>query len=179
MTSFELILPSLRPIQHLILDPKISEIMVNGSERVFVERAGVTEGTPNLTLTEKSLSISTSLLALLLLAADTTRVTSLRGYLGAFSLVLLVTMLTVEPQLARERAHPDPDSGASCLRFLSGFFFLLTPISAAILAGRTHTQIVPMAMRRSALHNLYIQQFTTNVGNDRQSALFARGSYSE
>src|SRR5438105_6088269 len=45
-TGFELILPFLRPIQHLILDPEISEIMVNGSEHVFIERAGRVEGVP-------------------------------------------------------------------------------------------------------------------------------------
>jgi Flp pilus assembly CpaF family ATPase len=35
MNGFELILPFLRPIQHLILDPDISEIMVNGPERIL------------------------------------------------------------------------------------------------------------------------------------------------
>jgi len=40
MNGFELILPFLRPIQNLILDPDISEIMVNGSECVFIERRG-------------------------------------------------------------------------------------------------------------------------------------------
>ena len=38
--SFDLILPFLRPIAHLICDPHITEIMVNGSGRVFVERNG-------------------------------------------------------------------------------------------------------------------------------------------
>src|SRR6266852_5343505 len=42
MNGFELILPFLRPIQHLILDPDISEIMVNGPERIFIERGTVT-----------------------------------------------------------------------------------------------------------------------------------------
>jgi pilus assembly protein CpaF len=53
-TGFELILPFLRPIQHLILDPEISEIMVNGPEHVFIERAGRVEGVPGLTLSPKS-----------------------------------------------------------------------------------------------------------------------------
>ena len=48
MNGFELILPFLRPIQHLILDPEISEIMVNGSERVFIERQGHLEEIPGL-----------------------------------------------------------------------------------------------------------------------------------
>ena len=41
MIGFETILPFLRPIEHLIRDDSISEIMVNGSTRVFIERAGV------------------------------------------------------------------------------------------------------------------------------------------
>ena len=41
--SFDLILPFLRPIAHLIQDPDVTEIMVNGSQRVFVERDGVVQ----------------------------------------------------------------------------------------------------------------------------------------
>ena len=40
MNSFELILPFLRPIEHLILDDGISEVMVNAGGRVFFERDG-------------------------------------------------------------------------------------------------------------------------------------------
>lgn len=58
MNGFEVILPFLRPIESLILDPEISEIMVNGSERVFIERAGFIEPVPGLSLTEKSLTIA-------------------------------------------------------------------------------------------------------------------------
>ncbi|MGH9444586.1 MAG: ATPase, T2SS/T4P/T4SS family [Terriglobia bacterium] len=58
MNGFEVILPFLRPIESLILDPDISEIMVNGSERVFIERAGFVEVVPGLSLTEKSLMIA-------------------------------------------------------------------------------------------------------------------------
>ena len=38
--QFETILPFLRPIEHLILNPDISEIMVNGGSRIFVEKCG-------------------------------------------------------------------------------------------------------------------------------------------
>ena len=38
MNGFETILPFLKPIEHLILDDSISEVMVNGPHRVFVER---------------------------------------------------------------------------------------------------------------------------------------------
>lgn len=58
MTGFELILPFLRPIEHLILDPDISEIMVNGPERVFIERSGYLEPAAGVALTEKFLLIA-------------------------------------------------------------------------------------------------------------------------
>jgi pilus assembly protein CpaF len=58
MNGFEVILPFLRPIQALILNPDISEIMVNGSKRIFIERAGFVEPVPGLSLTEKSLMIA-------------------------------------------------------------------------------------------------------------------------
>ena len=58
MHGFEMILPFLRPIQHLILDPDISEIMVNGPERVFVERAGFVKQVPDVTLTKGSLLVA-------------------------------------------------------------------------------------------------------------------------
>ena len=41
--SFDVILPFLRPIAHLIQDPDVTEIMVNGSRRIFVERQGLIE----------------------------------------------------------------------------------------------------------------------------------------
>ena len=58
MTGFEVILPFLRPIEHLILDSEISEIMVNGPNRVFIERNGYLELIPGISLTEKSLMIA-------------------------------------------------------------------------------------------------------------------------
>ena len=42
--SFDVILPFLRPIAHLIQDPDVTEIMVNGSRRIFVERHGPDRG---------------------------------------------------------------------------------------------------------------------------------------
>lgn len=58
MNGFELILPFLRPIQHLILDPDISEIMVNGPERVFIEKAGHVLPVPGVKLTPESLMVA-------------------------------------------------------------------------------------------------------------------------
>lgn len=56
--SFELILPFLRPIEHLILDPDITEIMVNGSRRIFIERAGLLEEVPDVQLDERNLKVA-------------------------------------------------------------------------------------------------------------------------
>jgi len=58
MNGFELILPFLRPIQHLILDPDISEIMLNGPERIFIEKDGRLLPVPNVTLTSESLMVA-------------------------------------------------------------------------------------------------------------------------
>ena len=56
--GFELILPFLRPIEHLILDEGISEIMVNGSGRIFIERRGELQEVPDARLTEKNLQVA-------------------------------------------------------------------------------------------------------------------------
>ena len=56
--SFELILPFLRPIEHLIRDDAISEIMVNGSGRIFIEKCGELHTVPDVVLTEKLLQVA-------------------------------------------------------------------------------------------------------------------------
>jgi pilus assembly protein CpaF len=58
VNGFELILPFLRPIQHLILDPDISEIMVNGPERIFIEKAGHLQAVPEVRLTPEFLIVA-------------------------------------------------------------------------------------------------------------------------
>src|SRR6185437_3931283 len=57
-SGFELILPFLRPIEHLILDSEISEIMVNGPEHIFIERAGRLGPVAGITLSPKSLEVA-------------------------------------------------------------------------------------------------------------------------
>jgi len=96
-------------------------------------------------------AISTALWTLLFLMAGTTHLSSLRTFLAALSLVLLVTMLAVDPRLAYERAHPGPDLSGSNLRFASGLFFLITLTSAAFFVGRTHTLVVSTPIRSIAL----------------------------
>jgi pilus assembly protein CpaF len=56
--SFEVILPFLRPIAHLIQDPDVTEIMVNGSRRVFVERHGLLEAVDGVQIDERNLKVA-------------------------------------------------------------------------------------------------------------------------
>jgi pilus assembly protein CpaF len=56
--SFDVILPFLRPTEHLIHDHGVSEIMVNGSTRVFVERQGLVELVPGVSIAERSLQVA-------------------------------------------------------------------------------------------------------------------------
>ena len=56
--SFDVILPFLRPIENLIKDASISEIMVNGPASVFIERNGRIEPVPGATIAEKSLQVA-------------------------------------------------------------------------------------------------------------------------
>lgn len=56
--SFDVILPFVRPIAHLIQDPETSEIMVNGSRRIFVERQGVVREVTGVRLDERNLRVA-------------------------------------------------------------------------------------------------------------------------
>jgi pilus assembly protein CpaF len=56
--SFDLILPFLRPIAHLITDSEVSEIMVNGSGLIFIERDGQLEEVTDLRLDERNLIVA-------------------------------------------------------------------------------------------------------------------------
>jgi pilus assembly protein CpaF len=58
MNGFEIILPFLKPIEHLILDDSISEVMVNGPDRIFIEKAGYLEQVRGVALGEKSLLVA-------------------------------------------------------------------------------------------------------------------------
>jgi pilus assembly protein CpaF len=58
MNGFETILPFLKPIEHLILDDTISEVMVNGPDHIFIEKAGFIEPVPGIHLGEKSLMVA-------------------------------------------------------------------------------------------------------------------------
>jgi pilus assembly protein CpaF len=64
--GFELILPFLRPIEHLLTDPSISEVMVNPTKQVWIERDGRLEEVPDLRLDEKNLRVAIQNIARLL-----------------------------------------------------------------------------------------------------------------
>ena len=52
------IIPFLRPIEPLIRDPEISDIMINGDHAVFFEKHGRMERFPGVTIPEKSLQVA-------------------------------------------------------------------------------------------------------------------------
>jgi pilus assembly protein CpaF len=58
MHGFETILPFLKPIEHLILDDTVSEVMVNGADSVFIEKRGYLQPVPGVTLGEKALLVA-------------------------------------------------------------------------------------------------------------------------
>jgi pilus assembly protein CpaF len=58
MHGFEMILPFLKPIEHLILDDSISEVMINGPDRVFIEKAGFVHQVEGVSLGERSLMVA-------------------------------------------------------------------------------------------------------------------------
>src|ERR1700722_18946014 len=58
MNGFETILPFLKPIEHLILDDSVSEVMVNGADCVFIERQGLLEQVSGVSLGERALMVA-------------------------------------------------------------------------------------------------------------------------
>jgi len=58
MNGFETILPFLKPIEHLILDDAISEVMVNGTDRVFIEKDGFLQEVKGVSISDKALMIA-------------------------------------------------------------------------------------------------------------------------
>ena len=58
MNGFETILPFLKPIEHLILDDSVSEVMVNGADHVFIEKDGFLEEVRGVSLGDKALLVA-------------------------------------------------------------------------------------------------------------------------
>ena len=78
--------------------------------------------------------IAASIAALLFLSAGTARIASIRNYLVASSVVLLATMLAVDPGLAQERTKPK-HAGADESRVAAGLLFVLTLAVAGFSVG--------------------------------------------
>ena len=59
MSSLDRILPFLKPIEDLLCDPTITEVMVNdGGRRIFVERDGTIEAVQDRTLETRNLTVA-------------------------------------------------------------------------------------------------------------------------
>jgi len=59
VSSFDRILPFLKPIEDLLVDPSVTEVMVNdGGRRVFVEREGTIEAVADRTLEPRNLTVA-------------------------------------------------------------------------------------------------------------------------
>lgn len=56
--SWDVIIPFLKPIENLIRDPEVSDILVNGSSRIFVERHGELQAVSDAVISEKSLQVA-------------------------------------------------------------------------------------------------------------------------
>jgi pilus assembly protein CpaF len=58
MNGFETILPFLKPIEHLIVDDSISEVMINGGDCVFFEKNGLLERAEGISIGDQALMIA-------------------------------------------------------------------------------------------------------------------------
>jgi pilus assembly protein CpaF len=58
MSGFETILPFLKPIEHLIVDDSISEVMINGGDCVFFERNGFLERAQGVSIGDRALMVA-------------------------------------------------------------------------------------------------------------------------
>lgn len=58
MNGFETIIPFLKPIEHLLLDDSISEVMINGADCVFIEKGGFLEPVRGVSLGERALLVA-------------------------------------------------------------------------------------------------------------------------
>jgi pilus assembly protein CpaF len=58
MNGFETILPFLKPIEHLLVDDSISEVMVNGGDCVFFEKNGFLERAQSVSIGDRALMVA-------------------------------------------------------------------------------------------------------------------------
>jgi protein-S-isoprenylcysteine O-methyltransferase Ste14 len=97
-------------------------------------------------------ALTLSLAAVLFIASGSAKIPSLSDYVAVFSALLLFTMLAIDPELARERAHPAGTDIDPASRIASGFLFLVTIIFAALDVGRLHqSDGVPLSWHLPAI----------------------------
>jgi protein-S-isoprenylcysteine O-methyltransferase Ste14 len=82
--------------------------------------------------------LTVSLAGLLFLAAGTVQERLIWAYLSVFSVLLLTTMLVINPELAEERVHPGVPTIDRGGRVATGFLFVVTLTTAALDSGRLH-----------------------------------------
>lgn len=135
--------------------------------------------------------ITASISALLLLSAGTVRIASIRNYLVAFSFLLLVTMLAVEPSLGQERAKPR-EPGTDDSLSTTGLLFLLTLAVAGFSVGHLRSGFCPHVYIRNAALGVFMLSSTlqswamivnpffsplVRIQTERGHHLIARGPY--
>lgn len=129
MSSLDRILPFLRPVEDLLQDPTVTEVMVNdGGRHVFVERHGMLEPVPDRTLERRNLTVAlkniaracgdevseaqplldarledgSRVAAVLPPCAVTGAILTIRKFTRRYSLEDLVEVGTLSPELATE-----------------------------------------------------------------------------
>lgn len=66
MMNWDVIIPFFRPIENLFREPDISDILINGPDCVFIEKSGIVQRVPGVSLTEKSIQVGIRNIARLL-----------------------------------------------------------------------------------------------------------------
>jgi pilus assembly protein CpaF len=66
MINWDVIIPFFRSIENLFQNPEISDILINGPNCVYIEKSGILQRVPGVTLTEKSIQVGIRNIARLL-----------------------------------------------------------------------------------------------------------------
>jgi pilus assembly protein CpaF len=56
--SWDVILPFIRPLEPLLNDPEVTDILVNGPANVYMEKAGILRECPGIEMSERSLQVA-------------------------------------------------------------------------------------------------------------------------
>jgi pilus assembly protein CpaF len=58
MTSWDVILPFLRPLAPMLNDPDVTDILVNGPGNIYVEKSGILHECPGIEISDRSLQVA-------------------------------------------------------------------------------------------------------------------------